>query len=1663
MEQVEARLADYGLLAVAKDGADPDSCKALIDYDLSAYPELPPAHPHYLRNLETRMRYNQHNASNYQKRRSLRFAAWTKVYTLFKASTETSAPVFSRELLEKCSFEKLHGMSDGYFDGPRAYGLVSRKVFGATRTKADKNFYRTAERLQTSNRLPDGASADEYSKKALAFLVKIQPYLAQPYDADDTSEYLVDLMPHALRESGRRVKDKLITDGVWHNHMQVLLTCRELVREEQKGGTQTPVMISISSDDLSNHDFGKMQQTTGMALAAPFITDGANGRGGGGGLAGAAAAGNDNWGPCCPHAPGITCFLKPSYAGPLPVSVFVDKERTAGIKAAKAANARKHGLPNAQLRDPPKAKVDAYVKRMKDRKAGRGTGGDKAGKDGATPGGVAVPDADDWREGLLDVYAVALPEEFHIAAMAMADGDSPEPLVDAEDCEDDEEDLGGAPPQFWYVMVPMSGAMPPELLCLPDPSFLEYDATTQSPIEFGDDKAAAQAHFATLAIPRTPNVKPAEQAALTLAGLDTGAESSAPALTHSTSRLVHFGESTVNAKTEARAPVQSKALTMVTKSGDVPPTSLEPDGATTRAAPAAPAVRTPVSGAATFVAPAPATARLSVNAQAGSNEPPPTPLLDEPKPRSMTAPFGGCGPDCKDHLCDVAVEDEPSPVVYKPFLGEARPKPPTPWPPTPRVATHVPNLGVGTPHVARSARDRAAGIALAAGLLVAAMLYFRVGLHKDWSLGTGFVVAGFHVYALDNGVYDRFTVEEARRVVQLICARVAADDVQRGIRRARDAVTRAVSAMITLLRAHFTFFMFAAGAFFFLHAVAAFEVPATQGGVGSAMGSAICSNRSTAPITPSDGPFWMDGKWMGSTPIAPPLLMDELMIDMSHLDECSAELDIYHEPPPSPPPSPPPLTTLSDDEVPRADYLSHAQAKQLRLELLAGCEVPENLPRSITHTIAIADTGCARSMANHEDHFRPGTIVERESNVSGVSGGFKTKQQGDVCWPMETDHHGFRCWDEPGGIVNKACAYVLLALGRMSHMRGLSLVMPSWGKDPQMVFPNGVTVTLHNRDVLVLRPFGYKAGPEKALAAPLQQTFYELEGDFIIYLGSGPEREGDVTSQCKELGLNATIVLIDPVIGGPSHDATRPEFLAMSMGAVAPSAKRRCLGLLVSLRCKTWSAANFLPDANGLPGKPWRDCDNLLGIKVNGILPREVVESNAECTNAARLSREVARNGGFVIAETPGRRVGPRAVPRHVLSSCTRAVNMFDHPDWAEFAVEHGASEHVWDQCTKADDPKASPVKTTIWLCTPNISSFIVAEFGHPPDSLCNHPAGTHKALRGVDASGTYLTKASKSENYSAGTNRSVARSFVAFKASLDRFNASEAAGVAGVVQGKTLSRGAITHQFIHDSFNHAEARVLKLLPKALSDATDQWAEVIADGPCEACLRGNAPLLGPTGTLPTDEGLIFLDLHHVTVPELFTGFTITLGMTHAASGFAKSVRIGNKSQAHEAIELCLCYLNSVGRPCTWIHTDNAWELMGTKVIVMARGKNIRVTTTTVKSSRKNRQEPQWRAQFAVVRKLLVGLPFSLWGWASDHAEEGRALLPSRDAPHDCALGRLLSKGGVVVKPPGGFRRPFMCLGYVTEAPRLPSGTLVNKLAPMAKRALCVGYVGGRSG
>jgi len=227
---------------------------------------------------------------------------------------------------------------------------------------------------------------------------------------------------------------------------------------------------------------------------------------------------------------------------------------------------------------------------------------------------------------------------------------------------------------------------------------------------------------------------------------------------------------------------------------------------------------------------------------------------------------------------------------------------------------------------------------------------------------------------------------------------------------------------------------------------------------------------------------------------------------------------------------------------------------------------------------------------------------------------------------------------------------------------------------------------------------------------------------------------------------------------------------------------------------------------------------------------------------------------------------------------------------------------------------------------------------------------------------------------------------------------------------------------------------------------------------CEACIRANAPRVSPSGSLPAFEGLCFLDIWHISEAAYFGGQKTVVGVTHYTSGLVKSVPVLRKSQAADAMRIIIHYFNSAGKPITitWIHTDGARELKGAGMIELANEHKIRITTSNVGNLRQNKQEPTWRATCAAMRAELAqsGLPHSFWLHAFSHAEQGCNTRPSRTAPFDTRLGRLLGR-----KPKGVYRRPFGCLCYVQDAPRYVGGTLVNKAAAQAQRAIHLGYYG----
>ena len=243
LEQASSRFAEAMLLAPAEGQMTAES-RLIKDVDLTTLPELPEDDRDHNRRHEARIKHQTQNAQNAEKRLLLELQAWTKIYTMLKISTETTAPVLSRQLMTDCDMQLSHGIAGGYFDGPRAWRTVKGKLSGGgKRTDADKKFYRAAERVQLTSHLADGCSGSDYGSKALAFLVHIRPYLAQGYDDEDTTAYLVDLMPKQLKEGGRRIKMELMMEKKYTDHMYVINKCTELVIEEQKRAAPAPAFV----------------------------------------------------------------------------------------------------------------------------------------------------------------------------------------------------------------------------------------------------------------------------------------------------------------------------------------------------------------------------------------------------------------------------------------------------------------------------------------------------------------------------------------------------------------------------------------------------------------------------------------------------------------------------------------------------------------------------------------------------------------------------------------------------------------------------------------------------------------------------------------------------------------------------------------------------------------------------------------------------------------------------------------------------------------------------------------------------------------------------------------------------------------------------------------------------------------------------------------------------------------------------------------------------------------------------------------------------------------------------------------------------------------------------------------------------------------------------
>ena len=343
-EIAQTRIASAGLSLVVTGGL-PAAAARIVDTPLDTLPDLPATHPHFEKRRELRVQLQAKNTANAKIRDALVMDGRTALSVAFHRAAESTAPMFARELRERCDYAR-HGFDGGHFDGTLAYRMAHSKLFATERTKADREFYRTAESLQRSSRLSDGCKAEDFTRKAYAFIYRIRPHLAQAYSDLDAAEYIVDLMPKRLASDARRIKDNCVRDGSFTDLMHLTRELAKVVFDDQSATQPAPALVALSPLDASRFDAVHLSEICGMSLSVTGEKQPES--------YGFAAA-DGKWCPQCPHG-GKMCFADPDFEGPFPPSVHLNADRKKAHLKAKAENAKRAGVPNKRVIHAPSQK-----------------------------------------------------------------------------------------------------------------------------------------------------------------------------------------------------------------------------------------------------------------------------------------------------------------------------------------------------------------------------------------------------------------------------------------------------------------------------------------------------------------------------------------------------------------------------------------------------------------------------------------------------------------------------------------------------------------------------------------------------------------------------------------------------------------------------------------------------------------------------------------------------------------------------------------------------------------------------------------------------------------------------------------------------------------------------------------------------------------------------------------------------------------------------------------------------------------------------------------------------------------------------------------------------------------------------------------------------------
>ena len=170
--------------------------------------------------------------------------------------------------------------------------------------------------------------------------------------------------------------------------------------------------------------------------------------------------------------------------------------------------------------------------------------------------------------------------------------------------------------------------------------------------------------------------------------------------------------------------------------------------------------------------------------------------------------------------------------------------------------------------------------------------------------------------------------------------------------------------------------------------------------------------------------------------------------------------------------------------------------------------------------------------------------------------------------------------------------------------------------------------------------------------------------DFLVYLGGGKARDGDLEAHARE--HNLAVVNIDTKHGGYGHNLTRRE---VTQALVRLASHPRCRCVVVSIPCGTWSALRYV--------KPGPDVLRRLPHHAEGIpredrtLPKKVTLANTMLDNAIEVVDAACEHGADAMFESP---VSRDANSPHAINGREDHASMWSYPALGRLAARRGMS-----------------------------------------------------------------------------------------------------------------------------------------------------------------------------------------------------------------------------------------------------------------------------------------------------------------------------------------------------------------------------------------------------